>query len=141
MSQRCAGQSSLASMFIDLRISLCVRSGFDPLGLSRPSEFVLIGVDGQDQNLAQNQKGTVEAVVTASPDEVSSENRLSPYSEVFGLARFRECEIIHGRWAMMACLGAIVGEAVTGVSWLVHSILQQYKHASCNDSSCPVRLL
>lgn len=92
-------------------------SGFDPLSLSRPSEFVQIGVDGQDQNLAQNKKGGVEGVVSASPDEVSSENRLAPYSEVFGLARFRECELIHGRWAMLACLGAIVAEGTTGVSW------------------------
>lgn len=50
-------------------------------------------------------------------DVLSSENRLSPYSEVFGLARFRECELIHGRWAMLATLGAIVAEATTGVSW------------------------
>ncbi|PNH05356.1 Chlorophyll a-b binding protein CP29 [Tetrabaena socialis] len=93
--------------------------GFDPLGLSKPSEFVVIGVDDNDQNVAQNKKGTVEAVVQASPDEVSSENRLSPYSEVFGLARFRECEVVHGRWAMLACLGCLVAEATTGVSWCV----------------------
>lgn len=91
--------------------------GFDPLGLSKPSEFVLIGVDENDQNAAQNKKGSVEAIVQASPDEVST-NRLAPYSEVFGLARFRENEVIHGRWAMLACLGAIVGEATTGVSWV-----------------------
>jgi light-harvesting complex II chlorophyll a/b binding protein 4 len=46
-----------------------------------------------------------------------TETRLAPYSEVFGLQRFRECELIHGRWAMLACLGAIVAEATTGVSW------------------------
>ncbi len=78
---------------------------------------MLIGVDENDQNEAQNKKGTVEAIVAASPDEVSSDNRLSPYSEVFGLARFRECEIVHGRWAMLACLGCLVAEATTGVSW------------------------
>ncbi|GIL76474.1 hypothetical protein Vretimale_6014 [Volvox reticuliferus] len=92
--------------------------GFDPLGLAKPSEFVVIGIDENDQNAAQNKKGTVEAVVAASPDEVSSENRLAPYSEVFGLARFRECELIHGRWAMLACLGCLVAEATTGVSWV-----------------------
>merc|ERR1712084_200780 len=42
---------------------------------------------------------------------------LQPYSEVFGLQRFRECELIHGRWAMLATLGVIVAESSTGVSW------------------------
>lgn len=40
-----------------------------------------------------------------------------PYSEVFGLQRFRECELIHGRWAMLAILGALSVEALTGVTW------------------------
>merc|ERR1712224_132123 len=40
------------------------------------------------------------------------------YSEVFGLQRFRECELIHGRWAMVATLGIVIGESTTGVSWV-----------------------
>ena len=32
--------------------------------------------------------------------------------------RFRECELIHGRWAMLATLGALVQEGVTGDSWV-----------------------
>lgn len=91
--------------------------GFDPLGLARPGEFVQIGVDSNDQNLAKNEKGSVESVFQADRDKLSA-TRLAPYSEVFGLARFRECELIHGRWAMLACLGAIVAEATTGVSWV-----------------------
>ncbi|KAI3474730.1 hypothetical protein Pfo_029915 [Paulownia fortunei] len=31
-----------------------------------------------------------------------------PYSEVFGLQRFRECELIHGRWAMLATLVPLI---------------------------------
>lgn len=44
-------------------------------------------------------------------------------SEVFGLQRFRECELIHGRWAMLACLGALVQEGVTGDSWVAAQTL------------------
>lgn len=90
--------------------------GFDPLGLSKPADFVQIGVDQNDINAAKNFKGNVEGQAAAQPDIVSA-NRLAPYSEVFGLQRFRENEVIHGRWAMLACLGAIVAEATTGVSW------------------------
>merc|ERR1712025_523663 len=50
-------------------------------------------------------------------DEVTTQS-LQPYSEVFGLQRFRECELIHGRWAMVATLGVIVAESTTGVSWV-----------------------
>lgn len=90
--------------------------GFDPLGLARPADFVQIAADENDINAGKNFKGGVDGTFSATPDIVG-ETSLAPYSEVFGLQRFRECELIHGRWAMLACLGAIVAEATTGVSW------------------------
>ena len=47
---------------------------------------------------------------TAAKKEKLSSNSLQPYDEVFGLQRFRECELIHGRWAMLATLGVLIGE-------------------------------
>ena len=48
---------------------------------------------------------------------VDAATSLQPYDDVFSLARFRENELIHGRWAMLAALGALVAEGTTGVSW------------------------
>jgi len=71
--------------------------GFDPLGLSKPVEYLQFDLDQLDQNQAQNSAGNVVGSFRPTPDEVTSQS-LQPYSEVFGLERFRECELIHGRW-------------------------------------------
>lgn len=62
--------------------------GFDPLGLAKPVEYLQYDVDSLDQNLAVNKKGNLIGTFKPDVDQVS-ENRLSPYSEVFGLQRFR----------------------------------------------------
>lgn len=90
--------------------------GFDPLGLAKPQEYLQFGGDQLDQNKAVNKAGQLagkfQGQVKATNDS------LAPYDDVFGLDRFRETELIHGRWAMLAALGVLVGEASTGVSWV-----------------------
>jgi len=89
--------------------------GFDPLGLGKPAEYLQYDYDSLDQNLAKNVPGEIIGTRTESSDIKST--ALQPYSEVFGLQRFRECELIHGRWAMLATLGALTVEWLTGVTW------------------------
>merc|ERR1712217_62492 len=91
--------------------------GFDPLGLAKPVEYLQFEFDQLDQNKAQNVAGSVIGYNKPTVDEITTQS-LQPYSEVFGLQRFRECELIHGRWAMLATLGVIVAESATGVSWV-----------------------
>lgn len=91
--------------------------GFDPLGLSKPVEYLQFEIDQLDQNQSVNRAGSLVGSFENSLDEVSTD-WLQPYSEVFGLQRFRECEIIHGRWAMLATVGVVVAESTTGVSWV-----------------------
>merc|ERR1711869_152337 len=91
--------------------------GFDPLGLAKPVEYLQFDLDQLDQNNVQNKAGGVIGSLRPAVDEVTTQS-LQPYSEVFGLQRFRECELIHGRWAMLATLGIIVAESSTGVSWV-----------------------
>merc|ERR1711937_667450 len=90
--------------------------GFDPLGLSKPVEFIQMDLDQLDQNKAINKAGGAIGTITPDIDQVSGDS-LSPYSEAFGIQRFRECELIHGRWCMLATLGILVSEGVTGISW------------------------
>lgn len=89
--------------------------GFDPFGLGKPTEYLQFDYDGLDQNLAKNVAGDVIGTRFESSEVRSTP--LQPYDEVFGLQRFRECELIHGRWAMLATLGALTVESVTGVTW------------------------
>ena len=92
-------------------------NGLHPRGRSSSCCCLQVGLDSLDQNKSVNKPGQIQGSFKPTIDKVSTD-RLQPYSEVFGLQRFRETELIHGRWAMLATLGAIVGEATTGVSWV-----------------------
>ena len=89
--------------------------GFDPFGLGKPAEYLQYDLDSLDQNLAKNLAGDIIGTRTEVADVKATP--FQPYSEVFGLQRFRECELIHGRWAMLATLGALSVEWLTGVTW------------------------
>ena len=91
--------------------------GFDPLGLAKPQEYLQFDTDKLDQNKAVNKAGNLIGKYT--PGVNTGNDTLAPYDDVFGLERFRETELIHGRWAMLATLGVLIGEASTGVSWSV----------------------
>eukprot|EP01018_Ginkgo_biloba_P033652 Gb_38595 [translate_table: standard] len=89
--------------------------GFDPLGLGKPAEYLQFDFDSLDQNLAKNMAGDI--IGQRLEDSDIKATPFQPYNEVFGLQRFRECELIHGRWAMLATLGALAVETFTGVTW------------------------
>jgi light-harvesting complex II chlorophyll a/b binding protein 4 len=109
--------------------------GFDPLGLSKPVEYLQVDVDQLDQNAAVNKAGRVIGTFTPVVDEVSTDS-LQPYSEVFGLQRFRECELIHGRWAMLGALGVLACEFSTGVAWQ-DAISQEYAQPAYANFDLP----
>lgn len=56
------------------------------------------GLDSTDINKAENKAGTLLGKFQESKTAIS-DTALQPYSEVFGLQRFRENELIHGRCA------------------------------------------
>ncbi len=61
--------------------------GFDPFGLGKPAEYLQYDYDSLDQNLAKNVAGDVIGT-RFEGGEVKS-TPFQPYTEVFGLQRFR----------------------------------------------------
>jgi light-harvesting complex II chlorophyll a/b binding protein 4 len=92
-------------------------------------EYLQVDIDQLDQNAAVNKRGGIIGTFTPVIDQVDNTAPLQPYSEVFGLARFRECELIHGRWAMLGALGVLISELDTGISWQ-DAIAVEYAHPS-----------
>jgi light-harvesting complex II chlorophyll a/b binding protein 4 len=91
--------------------------GFDPLGLAKPPEYLQFELDSLDQNLAKNEFGEVLGTRVNKVAAEIGATTFQPYTEVFSINRFRENEVIHGRWAMLGVLGALAVEALTGVTW------------------------
>ncbi|MBA0750821.1 hypothetical protein Gogos_002206 [Gossypium gossypioides] len=72
-----------------------------------PAEYLQYDLDSLDQNLAKNMASDIIGTRTEVTD--IKPTPFQPYSKVFGLQRFRESELIHGRWAMLATLALVIG--------------------------------
>lgn len=114
--------------------------GFDPLSLGKSPEYLQVELDSLNQNLAKNEAGQVIGTRVSKKANINP-TPFQPYSEVFGLQRFRECELIHGRWAMLAILGALSVEAFTGITWQDAGKVRIYPftHSFCSTSHRGIR--
>jgi len=91
-------------------------AGFDPFGLSAPVEYLQFDLDNLNQSSAKNPSGNIIGKLK-KVDNKPTERTIVPFNEAFDILRFRECELLHGRWAMLGLTGAVIAEANTGISW------------------------
>jgi len=91
-------------------------AGFDPLGLSKPVEYLQFDLDSLDGSAAVNPVGQVIGKLK-KVDNAPTERTIVPFNEAFDIIRFRECELQHSRWAMLGLVGVVVAENSTGISW------------------------
>jgi len=91
-------------------------AGFDPWSLSAPTEYLQFGLDALDQNKAENPSGNIIGKLK-KVDNAPTQKTIVPFNEAFDILRFRECELLHSRWAMLGLVGAVIAEANTGISW------------------------
>merc|ERR1719329_2089105 len=91
--------------------------GFDPFSLSAPTEFLQFDLDALDQSRAINKSGNIIGKLK-KVDNAPTARTIVPYNEAFDIIRFRECELLHGRWSMLAILGVVIAEANTGITWI-----------------------
>ena len=82
----------------------------------RPIEYVQFDLDALDGSAATNPAGRVIGKLKKT-DNKPKARAIVPYDESFDIMRFRECELLHSRWAMLGLVGATAAEAATGISW------------------------
>ena len=82
--------------FLGSRLSLFCGTLQTRYGVTLTACFMQVGIDQLDQNKAVNKAGNIVGKF-AAPKTKISDTALQPYDEVFGLQRFRETELIHGR--------------------------------------------
>lgn len=92
-------------------------AGFDPLGLSAPTEYLQFDLDQLNGSAAVNKSGNVIGKLK-KVDNKPTERTIVPFNEAFDIIRFRECELQHSRWAMLALVGVVIAENSTGISWV-----------------------
>merc|ERR1711959_225876 len=78
--------------------------GFDPFGLAKPVEYLQFDLDKLDNSAAVNPSGNVIGKVKRG-DNKPTERTIVPFNEAFDINRFRECELLHSRWAMLGITG------------------------------------
>lgn len=93
-----------------------------------------VDLDALDQNAAVNKAGQIVGQFAKGKANEISDKALQPYDEVFGLQRFRETELIHGRWVHRPLLV----EALSRLQGLGDCLLQ----GSVNllDDGCALRV-